>query len=118
MRIFDKATHQKPGDYPDWKIDEKNPAPGIVKRDPAAQRRSDRRRHNGCDAVQREGQTSLVRGKGVCKNGLSHRLQTSSACSLQHAEQQQKAETWRQAAEQGTHGEDSETAHEKTFATQ
>src|SRR5438445_2474068 len=51
-------------------------------------------------------------------NGLSHRLQSSSACPLQYAEQKQKPETRRQAAEQRTHRKHTETGHEKTLATQ
>ena len=54
----------------------------------------DRGRHDGRNAVKRKGQASLLRGKGVRKNGLSHRLQSATARALQHAEEKQKPETW------------------------
>ena len=81
--------------YADGKIDEKNPAPGIVEGDPAAQGWPDGGRHDGRNAVERKCQAALLRRKGVRQNRLSHGLQSAAACALQHAEEKKKPEARR-----------------------
>jgi hypothetical protein len=96
----------------------KNPPPGVIEGDPPAQGRPDRGCHDGRNAIQRKGQASLLRWKGICQDGLSHRLQPAAASTLQHPEEKKKAETWRHTAEQRTHGKDTQTGHEKALSSQ
>src|SRR5262249_51200241 len=72
--IFDKAANQKPGEQANRQIDEENPAPGIVEGDPTAEGWPDGWRHDRRDAIQREGQATLLGRKGVGQNGLGHGL--------------------------------------------
>ena len=73
-RIFDHAHHEKERQQADWKIDEENPAPGIVVGNPPAESRSNGRRNHSRDAVQCECQTALLRSERVRQDGLRHGL--------------------------------------------
>src|SRR6202030_2301312 len=75
-------------------------------------------RHDGRDAVERKRQASLLRRKGVCKNGLSHRLQSAATGALQNAEEKKQPETRRQATKQRTNSKNTQTAHEKALPSQ
>ena len=117
-RVFDQAKNQKQRQDAHRQVDEENPAPGIVVRDPAAQGGPDRRRDDGGDAIEREGHAALPRRKSVRQDGLRHGLQSAPARALQHAKQNNRPEAGRNPAQQRTHGEDHQTHHEESLAAE
>ena len=108
-RIFDQAIDQKQCQDADRQVDEENPAPGVVVRDPAAQRGPDRRRDDRGDAIEREGQPALLRRKSVRQDRLRHGLQSAAARALQDAKKNDRPQTGRDSAQQGAQREDHET---------
>src|SRR5258708_990228 len=76
----------------DWDIDEKNPPPIVVVRDPPSQGRAD----NGCgddgQSVDCEGLSTFFRRKRVRQNGLLRWLQSAAPEALNHAKQQQQGQ--------------------------
>ena len=88
-RIFNQPRDQHECQEADGNVDEEDPAPRIVVGDPAAQRGADGRREHGDQAVERERLSALVRLEGIGHDGLRHGLQSSAACSLEHAEDKQ-----------------------------
>ena len=102
--IENYAAGQDQGNDADRNIDEKDPAPAPIIGDPTSERRPDYRRGDDGHAVKRKCGSPLLRGKGVDKNGLLHRSQPATTHTLQHPEQDQHSQAWRQAAEQRTDG--------------
>src|ERR1017187_3169335 len=84
-RVLNEPRGQQQGNDADRNVDEKNPAPGEVVGDPAAEGRADRRCSDYGDAVNRKGHAAFGGRKGVGKNGLLAGLQAASAGALQHA---------------------------------
>src|SRR5580700_2277428 len=84
-RILNKPRSQQKGENPDGNVDEKNPAPGEVVGDPAAERGADRRSAHHCDAVNGKGHATLGGWKSIGEDGLLAGLQTASSSTLQHA---------------------------------
>ena len=80
-------------------------------RDPTAQRRPDRRRGHNRHAVESEGCRPFSGWKGIYKDGLFHRSQSSAADSLQHAKKNQRAQAGGEAAQQGTDSEERHANH-------
>src|SRR6516162_3812502 len=88
-----EATHEKQRQQAHRKINEKDPAPGIIECNPSAQRRANGGRHDRRDSVERKRRAPLLRRKLVCQNGLGHGLETATTGALQHPVEKQKAET-------------------------
>src|ERR1700730_15047385 len=91
--IFDKLRNQHEGHNPQWNVDVENPAPRVIVCDPASERWTDSRCADGCNSIQREGQSALLGSKAITQNGLRHRLQASSDRSLHDSKEKQEAKT-------------------------
>ncbi len=75
-RIFDQPVGEEQRQDAYWNVDVENPVPGVVVRDPAAERGSDRRRQYGNQAVEGKGEAAFRGLKRVGHDGLRHRLQS------------------------------------------
>ncbi len=109
--IGNHAVRENQRNDADRNIDEENPAPGKAVGDPSAQRRADGRRGDDRHAVERESRGALVGGKRIDQDRLLHRSQSPAANALQHAKENQPAETWREPAEQRGDGEQRDATH-------
>ena len=116
--IFDEAKDQEQRQNADRQIDEENPAPGVVIRDPSAEGRSDRRRDDCGDAVEREGQTALFGRESVRQDCLGHGLKPATADPLQNPKEDDGSEAWRDPTQKGAQSENYQTDHEKPFAAE
>src|SRR5260370_19840077 len=101
-RILQQPAGQNQRNNPNRNIDEENPPPAPVVRDPSAQRRPNRRRRHNRHAVQRERRRPLRRRERVHQNRLLHRCQSSAAYSLQNAEKDQHPQARRKSTKQRT----------------
>src|SRR5258708_19012810 len=101
-RILQQPAGQNQRNNPNRNIDEENPPPAPVVRDPSAQRRPNRRRRHNRHAVQRERRCPLRRRERVHQNRLLHGRQSSAAYSLQNAEKDQHPQARRKSAKQRT----------------
>ena len=111
--------HQEQRQNADRQIDVEDPAPGVVVRDPAAQRRADGRRQHRGDAVKREGHAAFLRRESIGQNGLRHRLQSAAARALHHAEENQhRRGSGADAAKQRTDREQEDAEHEEALAAE
>ena len=77
---------------PDRPVDQEAPVPGIIVRQPAAERRPDHRSHDHGNAEQREGLAALLWREGVRQDRLRDRHHAAAAEALQDAKQQQRLE--------------------------
>ena len=101
-RVLNEPRGQQQRKDADWNIDEENPAPGEVVRDPAAEGWTDGGSAHYCDAVNRKSHAALGGSESVGENGLLAGLETASASTLQHAADDQNSQVRRQSAEKGT----------------
>src|SRR5262249_12563115 len=97
-RIADqqRRKQQRKNAYRD--IDVKNPAPGKIVGDPAAEPGADGRRDDDGDTVHGESHAALFQRKCVVQDGLLAWLQTDAAHSLQNAAETANAEARGQAS--------------------
>ena len=95
--LHQRGRHQYAQDA-DRNIDEEDPAPREVVRDPASQRRADDGRHNDAHAVHGHGHALLFLLEAFYQDGLRDGLQTAAAGALDHAEQDQQEKIGRDAA--------------------
>ena len=115
-RVLDEARGQYQGKNADGNIQQKDPAPGEVVGDPAAEGGADRRRQHDREAIHGEGHAAFGGGKSVGQNGLLAGLQAAAARALQDAKENQHAQVRRQSAQERTDGEDGHAAHVETLA--
>src|SRR5436305_814066 len=84
-RIISDAVGQVEGENYHANIQEKDPAPGVVVDDPAADGGTDGRRGYHRDTVNGKGHGALLRPEGVGEDGLFAGLESSACRPLQHA---------------------------------
>jgi hypothetical protein len=89
----------------DRHVDQKDPAPRVGVRYPAAQGWADDRRNQGSEAKQRHRDALLFPRKGIKQYALAAWLQTAACQALDHAKQDELTETTGEAAQQGAKGE-------------
>ena len=115
-RVLDEARGQHQRKNAHGNVQQKDPAPGEIIGNPAAQSRTDSRRHHHSDSVHCESHAALRGRKSIGQNSLLAGLQSASARALQYAKENQHAQIGRQSAEQRTDGEDGHAAHVETLA--
>ncbi len=96
---MDQLAGEKERQQADGNIDEEDPAPTVVIRNPTAEHRPDRRgryQHNG---VESEGRSTLGRRKGIHQNGLRYGGEASTGDALEDAADQHYLQGGRDAAE-------------------
>src|ERR1700761_4363864 len=84
-RVLHQAVAQIKGEQADRNIDEEDPAPCVVIRDPSAENGADGGRRDDGDGVKREGRCALFRRKGVYEYRLLYRCEAASADALKDA---------------------------------
>ena len=99
-RVFDHAVGEVEREDADGDVEEEDPAPGVVVDDPAADGGAENGRGDDGDAIDGEGHAALLRRKGVGEDGLLAGLQAAAGRALQHAEEDEHGQAWREAAEQ------------------
>src|ERR1700688_1997918 len=114
-RILNKPLCQQKRNDADRNVDEENPAPTEVVRDPTSKRGTDRRSHHHRDAINSKCHDALGGSGGVGKDGLLTRLQASATRALKNAKGDQHGKIEREAAEGGTDGEERHAAHVETL---
>src|SRR5215467_1855434 len=117
-RVAYQQRGQQQRENADRNVDVKNPAPGKIVGDPAAEPGADGRRDDHRNAIHGEGHAALFERKGVVQDGLLARLQSAAAHSLQNAEQDQHAEARSEPAEKAAHREKSDAGHVKALAAE
>ena len=100
------------GQKADRDVDPEHPPPGVVVGDPAAERRADDRRDQRGQAEQRHGHALPLGGEGVQQHALARRLKATAGKTLEHAEQDQLAETRGHSAQSGREGENGDRKQE------
>jgi hypothetical protein len=115
-RILDQPEDQQRRRNADRQVDEKDPVPAVVVREPAAQRGSKNGGNHHGDAEDREGKAALLRRKRVGQDRLRHRLQPASPRALQYPEQDHQPESRGHRAQDGAHREHGKTDQEEPLA--
>ena len=115
-RVIDETINERQGHKTDGQVEEENPTPGVIVRNPSSQRGADRRGDDCRDAVEGEGQAALLGGKHVRQDRLRHRLQSTAAGALQDAKQNDRPETRGNPAQQRANCENCQAYHEESLA--
>src|SRR5579862_268276 len=97
-RIFDEARREKNRKDAYRNVNEENPSPGEVVRNPSAESWTDGRRGHHRDAVNSKRHAAFRCRKSVRQNRLLAGLQAAPAGALQNAEENEGREIGRQAA--------------------
>ncbi len=116
-RIIDEAGDQNKRQQPNRNVDEKDPAPGEVVGNPAAQGGPDGGRQHRDQPVESKSLAALVGLERVGHDGLGHGLKAAAPGSLQDAEQQQHGQRKRRTAKKTGDGKDDDTKEEKILAS-
>ena len=103
---------------PDRHVDQEDPSPTVLVRDPSAEGRADHRRDQGGEAKERHRNALLFRGEGVQQHALAGGLQTAAREALDDAEQDQLAEAAGHPAQRGSQGEYGDRQQEVVAPTQ
>ena len=98
-RIGKQTAGEDQRDDADRDVDEENPAPAPVVRNPAAEWRTDRRRRDDSHAVERESRRAFGGRESIHEDSLLDWSQPSAADSLQDSKKYQRAQAWRKTAE-------------------
>src|SRR6202522_3730456 len=115
-RVLDQSRSEKDGNDTDGNVDEKNPAQGEVVGDPASQSWPDGRRGYDSDAVNGKSHAPFGRRKRIREDRLLAGLQSASACTLQHAANNENGEIRRQSTQERADRKESHAAHVKILA--
>ena len=118
FRVAEKGVTSAKRQETDWHIDQKDPAPLILVRQPAAQGRTDDRRQQGRQAEQRHRHALLFSREGVQQNGLTAGLQTAPCQTLNDAEQDELTETAGHSTQCGTDRKNGNRHEEVVAATE
>jgi hypothetical protein len=102
FRIAEQGITSSKGQETDRHIDQKDPPPLVLVRQPAAERRTDDRREQGRQAEQRHRHALLFAREGVQQNGLTAWLQAAACQTLKDAEQDELTETAGHSTQSGT----------------
>ncbi len=115
-RIMHVAADHVDRQRADGDVDVERVAPAIGIGQPSAQGRPQHRRHHYAEPEQRHGRAAPGRRKGLQQNRLGQWLQRASACTLQHARNQQHRKRRRSAAEEARYGEQHDAGDEEPLA--
>jgi hypothetical protein len=118
LRFHHQPLDQEQGQHANREVDQKDPVPGEVVRQPAAQDRTDGGGADDRQAVERKGLGPLFRGKRVSEHGLLGRCHPASADALDDAGDQHHGQRGGHRAHQRRQGEQRDTAHVKALAAQ
>src|ERR1700693_1794979 len=111
-RTYTEPIDQHQRERAHWNVEVENPAPRVAIGDPASQRWTDGRSADGRDSIQRIGHRSLRWRKRSAKDGLRHRLQSSSERALQDSKQEKKPKAGCDPTQKGT-GREKHNADQK-----
>jgi hypothetical protein len=115
-RVFDEPVRKIERDDADGDVEKEDPAPGVVVDDPATDGGAKDGSGDHCDSVDRECHAAFLRREGVREDGLLAGLQASTSRALQNTEEDEHAESGREAAEQRCDGEEEDAAHVEPLA--
>ena len=115
FRVAEKGVTSGKRQKTDRHIDQKDPPPLVLVRQPATQGRTDDRREQGRQAEQRHRHALLFPREGVEQNRLAAGLQTAACQTLDDAEQDQLTETAGHSAQSGTESKNG-NRHQKVVA--
>ena len=115
---MNQRAHQAEDGEADRNVDEEDPAPVVTVRDPAPERRTNRRGNDGGDAVDCRGHAPLLGGKAVGKDGLADRLQAAAEGTLGGAQEHQSTEARRQSTKEGCDCESGDGDQEEALAAE
>ena len=96
-RVVYKQVAEKQRQQADGNVDEENPPPGVVVRNPPAESWAHRGRDNNRDAVQRKSHPALLLAECVVQNRLLAGSKPAAAHSLQHSKEDQQLKIWRES---------------------
>ena len=102
FRVAEKGVTSAKCHETDRHIDQKDPPPLVLVRQPAAQGRTDDWREQGCKAEQCHRHALLLARKGVKEYALTAGLQTTTCQTLNDAEQDQLTKTAGHSTQCGT----------------
>ncbi len=105
-RILHQGAGEREGQEAHGDVDEEDPVPAEVVRDPPAQHRPDDGRQHHAHAVDGHRLPPLLVGEGLHEDGLGDGLQAATTEPLEHAEEDQPAQRGCDAAEQRGDRED------------
>src|SRR5271156_2544394 len=117
-RILNEALGEIERKDTDRNVDVKDPAPAEIVGNPSAESWADGGRDDDGHAVHGESHAAFRRNESVGKNCLLAGLQPATGGALQHAEENQHAETWREPAQETASGKQGNAGHIETLATQ
>jgi hypothetical protein len=89
-RVGDEVVRQEERQDPDRHVDEEDPAPVVVVRDEAAERRADGRREDDRHSVHGERHSALRWRERVGQDRLLARPEPAAAEPLEHAEEDER----------------------------
>ena len=118
FRVAEKGVTSGKRQETDRHIDEKDPPPLILVRQPATERRTDDWRQQGRQAEQRHRHALLLAREGVEEYGLTAGLQTATCQTLNDAEQDQLTKTAGHPTQRGTERKNGNRYEEVVTATQ
>ena len=119
FRVKDKLFDHPQGDQTARDVDVKNPAPGIIVGEPAANDRSHHGCHDHAHHIGRHGHAPLGGRKTLHQNGLRNGLQRAAARALHNGGENQKGQIRRgQPQAKDATRENADAGHEKPFASE
>ena len=104
--VVDREVAHQVAEEADREVDEEDPAPAVVDRDVAAQRRADDRGGQPRHAEDRHGRALLLGREAVDQDRLAGGLEPAAGEALDHPEEDQLLEAGGQAAQHRGGGED------------
>ena len=116
FRLLDQPLDEHERKNAERHIDEENPVPGIIVRDPAADGRADGRGHDDRNAVDREGLRALPQRERIGQHRLLAGRHAAAAKSLQDAEHDQRGKAGGKPAQQRRYREQRDADHVETLA--
>src|SRR5208282_3248898 len=98
-RIDDQGGSEKDGKKSDGNVDEENPAPGVVVREPAAESWPDDWGDDNAHAIDGHGHALFFARKTFDKDGLRDGLQAAAARSLNYSKEDEQRQAGSNAAQ-------------------
>ncbi len=115
-RIHEDGAGEHHGQDAHRDVDEEDPVPAVVVREPAAQHRPDDRGEDHADAVHRHGLPVLLRREALHQDALGGGLEPAAAQALEDAEEDQPAQGGRGGAQEAAGGEDEDAGEVEALA--
>src|SRR5579863_54796 len=115
-RIGDEQRGHQNREDADGNVDEKNPAPGEIVGNPAAESRTYGGSDDHAHAINGHGHALFFARETVHEDSLRNGLQAASAGALQHAKENERAEAWSKPAKERANGENCDAGHVELLA--